>query len=390
MRVDSKVDIGSRFSFLIPLTLDDGLSRDDTTTSSSMLSTGNSLRYASAQESLRLSSQSDSMRITSTHSSMRSSHSGGKEPIDNLVEALTEMSGDRHHRTHDPAQSSRASLDSKSSRGNDSAKSGSAKSGSYDVAGSIAIRAAKVDSYELDGMRQRSRNTSEKISAGTSSSATPPIHNPSTAALVTATLPEVPHQSSKGKENTSAKLRVLVVEVGDSTPIRFVTTDSLYQDNEINLKILLKRLQMMGHTVASAMNGQEGLDAVKNDRGFDCVLMDIQMPILDGYECTAAIRALEASETVEVPRSHRLNGRIPIFAVSASLVESRREEMINLGLDGWILKPIDFKRLQVILNGVMDPAQRKLDIYRPDRSWEYGGWLRRPQPTPPLEKQSWT
>lgn len=158
----------------------------------------------------------------------------------------------------------------------------------------------------------------------------------------------------------------------------------------MNLKILVKRLKRMGHFVSSAMNGQEGLDAVANDRNYDCILMDIQMPILDGYECTAAIRALEKVEQVQKPKSHELNGRIPIFAVSASLVESNREEMVKLGMDGWVLKPIDFKRLEVILGGVMDMDQRRQDIYRPERSWEYGGWLRRQLPTPAIENSFWT
>lgn len=169
------------------------------------------------------------------------------------------------------------------------------------------------------------------------------------------------------------------------------------QDNDINRTILAKRLRLSGHTVINTTNGQEGLDKVDSDREFDAVLMDIQcvsrlplehllriprMPILNGFEATQRIRALEKATAQDRPGqvarrlSHELSGRIPIFAVSASLLEQQRDRLADYGLDGWILKPIDFKRLDVILKGVLDPQQRERDLYRPGCNWELGGWLR--------------
>jgi len=101
------------------------------------------------------------------------------------------------------------------------------------------------------------------------------------------------------------------------------------------------------------------------------------MPLLNGYEATECIRGLEKDFEPPQRLSHRLNGRIPTFAVSASLLEEKREEIINFGIDGWILKPIDFKRLRLILRGITDPTQREKDLYRKGRSWELGGWLRK-------------
>ena len=81
---------------------------------------------------------------------------------------------------------------------------------------------------------------------------------------------------------------------------------------------------MDGHTVVNTTNGQEGLDQVKSDREFDAILMDINMPILDGYQASERIRIVEKTDGNSVPPSpvsdntrlsHRLNGRIPIFAV---------------------------------------------------------------------------
>ena len=100
------------------------------------------------------------------------------------------------------------------------------------------------------------------------------------------------------------------------------------------------------------------------------------MPLLNGYEATERIRALEQDGKDPPARlSYQLNGRLPIFAVSASLYEDQRDEMYNLGIDGWILKPIDFKRLRVILRGVTDLSQREKDVYAPGCNWELGGWL---------------
>lgn len=109
------------------------------------------------------------------------------------------------------------------------------------------------------------------------------------------------------------------------------------------------------------------------------------MPILDGFGATKAIRKIEAATTAEFPASSpgrtsmRLNGRIPIFAVSASLREKQREEMHDLGMDGWILKPIGFDRLRVIMKGLTDLEQRQRDRYQPGK-WEVGGWLGEPNP----------
>lgn len=111
-------------------------------------------------------------------------------------------------------------------------------------------------------------------------------------------------------------------------------------------------------------------------------LFEYRMPILDGFQATQRIRELEKATMHEASAKHGarvsciLNGRIPIFAVSASLQEQQREELSNYGMDGWILKPIDFKRLNVILKGVVDTVQREQDVYQPGCNWESGGWLK--------------
>lgn len=67
--------------------------------------------------------------------------------------------------------------------------------------------------------------------------------------------------------------------------------------------------------------------------------------------------------------------RVPIIAVSASLVESKRDFYIDTGFDGWIQKPISFDRLKHIMDGVTDPVAREEDLYKPGK-WEKGGWFK--------------
>jgi CheY-like chemotaxis protein len=118
------------------------------------------------------------------------------------------------------------------------------------------------------------------------------------------------------------------------------------------------------------------------------------MPILDGFEATVQIRELEQEETAAGSAltserdSHRLNGRIPIFVVSASLREEQRSQMKSYGLDGWILKPINFKRLVTLLSGITDPELRVKHLYRPENDWENGGFLTRPVTPSPSQEQS--
>lgn len=87
------------------------------------------------------------------------------------------------------------------------------------------------------------------------------------------------------------------------------------------------------------------------------------------------IRALEKSSD-HAGHSHLAasNGHVPIFAVSASLVEKERSTYIDAGFDGWILKPIDFKRLHTLLMGIHDEETRCSCLYV-SGEWERGGWF---------------
>lgn len=103
--------------------------------------------------------------------------------------------------------------------------------------------------------------------------------------------------------------------------------------------------------------------------------VDCQMPIVDGLTSTKMIRSYEKSHPTQLQSSRAaLNGRVPIIAVSASLIEKERQVYIDAGFDGWILKPISFQRLSEIMEGMVDVQVRKENIYRPGW-WERGGWF---------------
>jgi hypothetical protein len=106
------------------------------------------------------------------------------------------------------------------------------------------------------------------------------------------------------------------------------------------------------------------------------------MPIVDGLTSAKMIRSYEKTHP-DTPLSARarLNGRIPIFAVSASLVEKDLNIYTEAGFDAWILKPISFHRLSELLRGTVDAETREKCLYQPGH-WEQGGWFNRAQELP--------
>ncbi|KAL1712701.1 phytochrome-like protein [Schizophyllum commune] len=317
LRVDSQVNEGSRFSFLIPL----GLQGDGNSTSSAVSSQ---------------SSASSSLDKIDRRRSRAMSHTSASSKIDSLVEALS--SSHMHPQVTTPEAQKEL------------------QPGTVDIPGSATpLRPVRIDQFDLDKPTRSPQSYYRPTGIRLPSKA-------SREALTSADPPSKP------------VLRILIVE-----------------DNELNSNMLAKRLTKDGHKIVQTLNGQEGLDKIIEDREFDAILMDIQMPILNGFEATERIREVEKKDAADGdPTSNRLvsfrlNGRIPIFAVSASLQEQQYEELKNYGLDGWILKPINFKRLSTIMHGIVDIHQRQSDLYRPGHVWENGGWL---VPSPYLSPDS--
>ena len=110
--------------------------------------------------------------------------------------------------------------------------------------------------------------------------------------------------------------------------LRLLVTD----DNEINREIAQLILEGDGHTVDLAVNGADALEKIKTaEKMYDAVLMDVQMPVMNGYEATGAIRALPDPVAASVP----------IIAMTANAYQEDQNEALNAGMDGYISKPIE-------------------------------------------------
>ena len=113
----------------------------------------------------------------------------------------------------------------------------------------------------------------------------------------------------------------------------------LVEDNKTNLLLAERILQKLGYRTEAAHNGQEALGKLAEKR-YDLVLMDCQMPILDGYDATRRIRAGEDGV---------LDTRIPIIAMTANALDADRLRALEAGMDDHLSKPINMQRLQAAL-----------------------------------------
>ncbi len=119
----------------------------------------------------------------------------------------------------------------------------------------------------------------------------------------------------------------------------------LVEDNALNQEIAATILEEKGFDVDVADDGTVAVEKMASapTGRYDLILMDIQMPRMDGYEATRRIRALE----------NRANARIPIYAMTANAFEEDRQKALDAGLDGHIAKPIDIANLMQILTGIL-------------------------------------
>ena len=122
-----------------------------------------------------------------------------------------------------------------------------------------------------------------------------------------------------------------------SRPLRLL----LAEDNAVNQRLAARILEKRGHTVIVANNGLEAVELVQREK-FDLVLMDVQMPEMDGLEATGAIRNLE-QETGE---------HIPIVALTAHAMKGDRERCLNAGMDFYVSKPIQPQELIEVIDSL--------------------------------------
>jgi signal transduction histidine kinase/CheY-like chemotaxis protein len=117
---------------------------------------------------------------------------------------------------------------------------------------------------------------------------------------------------------------------GGGSPIRIL----LAEDNAVNRAVAMRLLEKRGHHVTQARSGKEAVELLTRE-AFDLILMDVQMPEMDGYEATAVIREGEK----------KTGAHIPIIALTAHAMKGDRERCLEAGMDGYIAKPIDPREL---------------------------------------------
>jgi len=118
----------------------------------------------------------------------------------------------------------------------------------------------------------------------------------------------------------------------------------LVEDNSINQMLAVGILEKLGHTVAVVENGREALAALE-EQMIDLVLMDVQMPEMDGLRATAAIRQREQTSGI----------RVPILAMTAYAMKGDRERCLASGMDGYVTKPIHWAALVQAIEAVVSP-----------------------------------
>ena len=117
------------------------------------------------------------------------------------------------------------------------------------------------------------------------------------------------------------------------------------EDNEDNIYVVKNRLGRLGFTILVAMDGEQGV-AMAASENPDLVLMDLRLPVLDGWEATRRLKA--AAET----------RNIPVIALSAHAMSGDREKALEAGCEDYDTKPIDFNRLRAKIDALL-PDKRQ-------------------------------
>lgn len=166
----------------------------------------------------------------------------------------------------------------------------------------------------------------EELHSGPETTVTWPLHR---QVLRAAIRPSAPLRQGHGPPQTPIGLRVLIVE-----------------DNRINARLARLLLENLGCKSVLAINGKEAVEAFKKQT-FDAVLMDCQMPVMDGFSATRKIREWEAQNSKETGRR-----RCTIIAMTANALPEERERSLASGMDEHLSKPFDVATLESLLRKV--------------------------------------
>lgn len=114
------------------------------------------------------------------------------------------------------------------------------------------------------------------------------------------------------------------------------------EDNDINLEILIEILESLGYQATGAEHGKQALEILEDEEPFDAVLMDIHMPVMDGFETTKAIREMTGDLS-----------QIPIIALTGESLIEERSYAAKIGMNGFITKPVTAEQMKEVLEGIV-------------------------------------
>jgi PAS domain S-box-containing protein len=149
----------------------------------------------------------------------------------------------------------------------------------------------------------------------------------------------------------------------------------LVEDNEINQQVAREILEGAGLNVTVANNGQEAVNMVKENY-YDAVLMDVQMPVMDGYTATKAIRKWEGGMRNKIGKDTNLKSEIrnpkseieglPIIAMTAHAMAGDEDKSLEAGMNGHVAKPIDPDQLFSTLQKWIKPSEKRVQVQQPE------------------------
>ena len=142
-------------------------------------------------------------------------------------------------------------------------------------------------------------------------------------------------------EPAEASLEISSVQSGQLPEVRNLKV-LLVEDFPVNQEIIVHILEEMGHDVTIKSNGREALEDLEQGSRYDLVLMDLQMPVMDGFEATAHIRS-HADESIS---------RVPVIALTAHTVNSNIDHAYRVGMNGYLLKPVTPDEFRKTLAGL--------------------------------------
>ena len=137
----------------------------------------------------------------------------------------------------------------------------------------------------------------------------------------------------------------------------------LVEDNPINRQVVEEVLRKADITLDTVVNGQQALEKIGKEAGYDAVLMDIQMPVLDGVECVRKLRKREEISTGTIPGQEP--DRLPVIAMTANAMQGDREKYLQAGMDDYVAKPIDRAELFAVLAGWIPKERGRRRVQKP-------------------------